>query len=151
MADKDLNKCISGQQLVGIIHHEYNMNESQKKKEAVSHKKNDKANTPLLDRISGPLTGKKGLSSNNNIDSNNKMSCKHCGQDNHPLKKCHFLSKVNAPNVIYSTMETSALIFRVVVQLLNALGRGRTKTMNCPQLRRKSNHIMQMIVLRLHN
>ena len=97
MADKDPNKCISGQQLVGIIYHEYNLNKSQKKKEAASYKKNDKANTPLLDRISGPLTGQKGLISNNNMNSNNKITCKHCGQDNYPLKKCRFLSKSKCP------------------------------------------------------
>jgi len=81
MADKDLSKHVSSQLLVGIIHHEYNMNEYQKKKEAASQKKNNKANTstPLLNRISSPLSGKKGSSLNSNVNLNSKISCKHCG------------------------------------------------------------------------
>jgi len=73
------------------------MIESQKKKEVASHKKNDKANTPLLDRISGPLTGKKGSLSNSNLNSNNKKTCKHCRRDNHILKQCCFLGKSKCP------------------------------------------------------
>jgi len=96
-ADRDPTTRVTGQQLVGFIKHEYNMIESQKKKEAASHKKNDKANTPLLDRISGPSTGKKGSSSNSNSNSNNKKTCKHCGRDNHILKQCRFLGKSKCP------------------------------------------------------
>jgi len=73
------------------------MCESQRKKEVASQKKNDKTNTPLIDRISSTPSGKKGLSSNTNTNSN-KKACKHCGKDNHVLDQCHFLGKSKCPD-----------------------------------------------------
>jgi len=86
--DKDPNKRVNSQQLIGLIKQEYKMIKSQKKRDAKAQKQSEKNNSSLANRLSESSNNKKASTSNGFSNLCAKKHCKHCGQDNHYKLEC---------------------------------------------------------------
>ena len=83
LVDKDPKTRTTSQQMIGMIKHEYNLNESQYRKEARAQKKGN--GSSLAKRMGGPSGNASGSSS-----SLPKKHCSHCGRDNHNKPDCKY-------------------------------------------------------------
>jgi len=88
--DKDPNKHVDSQRLIGLIKQEYEMIESQKKRDAKAQKQSEKNNSSLANRLSESSNNKKASTSNGSSNLRAKKHCKHCGRDNHYKSECRF-------------------------------------------------------------
>ena len=91
--DKDPQKCVDSQKLIGLIRQEYNLIESQKKQETKAQKQNKKNNSSFANRLSESTGKRKQGASNGSLGLRKKVYCNHCGRDNHKKKDCKYLGQ----------------------------------------------------------
>ena len=97
LVDKDPKTRTTSQQMIGMIKHEYYLNESQKKKEAKAQKKSNGPSQAR--RMAGPSGSNAGTSG-----SLPKKHCSHCGRDNHNKPDCKYkdMTKCETCNLFHN-------------------------------------------------
>ena len=98
LVDRDPKMCMSSQQMIRMIKHEYLLIESQNKKEAKAQKKGNSSS--LAKHIGGPSgnsAGSSGLLP--------KKHCSHCGRDNYNKSDCKYkdMSKCKDCNLFHNS------------------------------------------------
>jgi len=91
--NKDPQKHVDSQKLIGLIRQEYDLIESQKKQETKAQKQNKKNNSSFTNRLSESSGKRKQGASNGSSGSRKKVHCNHCGRDNHKKKDCKYLGQ----------------------------------------------------------
>ena len=90
--DRDPNKHMDSQSLIGLIQREYESNESQKSKEASNGKDKNGFHNTNANRNSNNGRSSNGCN-NRNTNSNSHDHCNHCGKDGHKTRDCRYLDK----------------------------------------------------------
>ena len=90
--DRDLNKHVDSQSLIGLIQCEYKSNKSRKSKEASNRKdENGSRNTNV--NCNSNNSGSSNGRNNHNTNSNLCDHCNYCGKDRHKTHNCYYLEK----------------------------------------------------------
>ena len=90
--DRDPNKHMDSQSLIGLIQHEYKSNESRKSKEASNGKDKNGFRNMNVNHNSNN-SGSSNGHNNRNTNSNSCDHCNHCGKDGHKTCDCRYLNK----------------------------------------------------------